>query len=111
MGRARRVAVVGFVVAIPLGVVFAAACSGSDTTDLNASSGGNCPPCEGPPAPGCVGRGPCGCGPYDCPSDGGNTNSESSTANDGSPANKKPKQGTYMGICNTLDDGGGFVCD
>lgn len=29
-----------------------------------------CPPCAAPPAPDCVGSGPCGCGPYVCPSGG-----------------------------------------
>ena len=28
---------------------------------------GNCPPCVPPPSPDCVGTGPCGCGPYECP--------------------------------------------
>lgn len=26
-----------------------------------------CPPCVPPPDPSCVGTGPCGCGPYECP--------------------------------------------
>lgn len=30
----------------------------------------NCPPCAAPPSPDCIGRGPCGCGPYTCPDAG-----------------------------------------
>jgi hypothetical protein len=26
-----------------------------------------CPPCQAPPSPDCVGRGPCGCAPFECP--------------------------------------------
>ncbi len=29
----------------------------------------DCPPCLPPPSPDCVGTGPCGCGPYECPGD------------------------------------------
>ena len=38
----------------------------------SAGAGGMvvCPPCAAPPAPDCVGSGPCGCGPYVCPSGG-----------------------------------------
>lgn len=32
-----------------------------------------CPPCMAPPSPSCVGTGPCGCGPYDCPDAGGSS--------------------------------------
>jgi len=50
----------------------AAGSGGSGGTDAGATGGvgGMCPPCVAPPFPGCVGSGPCGCGPYTCP-DGG----------------------------------------
>jgi len=43
--------------------------------DATGGSGGNggtgtetqCPPCAAPPDFSCVGSGPCGCGPYTCP--------------------------------------------
>jgi hypothetical protein len=44
---------------------------------------GMCPPCQAPPSPDCVGRGPCGCAPFECPQDRG-------TCTDG---------GTCDGIC------------
>lgn len=43
------------------------------TATVSDGSGGTqmCPPCLAPPGPGCIGSGPCGCGPYTCPGTGG----------------------------------------
>ncbi len=41
--------------------------------DASAGVGGSCPPCVPPPSPDCVGTGPCGCGPYECPDAGGSS--------------------------------------
>jgi len=64
-------------VAVALG---GAACGGTTQSSGHTSGTGgasgagsgmggdaNCPPCVPPPSPDCVGTGPCGCGPYDCP--------------------------------------------
>ena len=59
-----------------------AATGGSGGTGNGGSggAGGNgtggriiCPPCAAPPYPGCIGSGPCGCGPYTCPDAGNGT--------------------------------------
>lgn len=44
------------------------AATGTGSTD---GTGGDtdCPPCVPPPSDDCVGQGPCGCGPYECPGD------------------------------------------
>jgi hypothetical protein len=100
MGRWGRFAVTGFVVVLPIAVVFIA-CGGSDSSDgLFGSSGGF--------ADGATSG---DCGPSGCPGDGGTTTSDSDTSqNDGAPGKNKPKSGSYMGLCITLSDGG-YACD
>jgi len=36
---------------------------------IHTSDGLVCPPCTAPPSNDCVGSGPCGCAPYECPGD------------------------------------------
>jgi hypothetical protein len=76
-------------------VVLGAACGGNDANDgLFGSSGGFA---DGPTSADA--------------SDGGTTTSDSDTPqNDGAPNKNKPKTGTFMGECLTLNDGG-FDCD
>lgn len=109
MRRAGRIAIVGFIVAVPLAAVFAA-CGGSDSTVGGGSSSGACPPCVPPERPGCVGTGPCGCGPYICEG-GAETAEESGLPTDSGSSRPNPQPpGTYMGFCLDQPDGG-FACN
>ena len=40
---------------------------GTGGTGGTVNIGEKCPPCVAPPHPSCRGSGPCGCGPYECP--------------------------------------------
>lgn len=70
---------------------------------------GGCPPCVAPPAPGCIGEGPCGCGPYVCPDTslgaGGNSQVDGMAGAGGGASDDSPDGLSCRDVadCNDLD--------
>jgi len=74
-------------------LLLAAACGDSHRTRTDAGGGVDagtdagdtmCPPCVPPPSDDCIGSGPCGCGPYECPDAGTMTMTDANIHDGGS---------------------------